>query len=110
MLTKIKRFTTFVFIGSLAMSSLTISAFAQNAPRDRHPMPMDRQHDRVHGQNMPRISWSQMVIGLERQGYNIREIEANHEGWKAEVFDENHVRYELYLNGQGAIVHKKYDE
>lgn len=105
-----KKLTALTLIAAMTVSSLSLPAMAQNAPVGvQQQAPIGMQQAPMAAQTMNRISWSQMVKGLEDQGFIIREIETEHDGWKAEVFDKNGAHYKLYLNGQGAIVHQKYD-
>lgn len=103
MVTTHKKMTALVLIIAMTVSSLSLPAMAQNAPVGVQPQAP------ITGQATNRITWSQMVKSLEDKGYIIREIETEHMGWKAEVFDNNGARLKLYLDGQGNIVRQKYD-
>lgn len=56
-----------------------------------------------------RISWSQLTTQLEKNGYQIREIDQKYDGWKVEVTDKDNRRLELRVDKQGKVVHEKVD-
>lgn len=110
MATITKRITALALIAAITASSLSLPAMAQNAPIGvQQQAPIGMQQAPIAGQVSNRISWSQMVKNLEDKGYIIHEIETEHMGWKAEVFDNNGVRLKLYLDGQANIMRQKYD-
>lgn len=57
-----------------------------------------------------KISWKELTKKLEDQGYRIHELETKYNGWEAEVTDRNDNRFELYLDSNGNIIHKKLDD
>ena len=110
MASKTKRITALALIAALTASSLSLPAMAQNAPAGvQQQAPMGMQQAPINAQIANRMAWSQMVKSLEDKGYIIHEIENEHGGWKAEVFDNSGVRLKLYLDGQANIIRQKYD-
>jgi len=71
------------------------------------PAEAQKRNNRHHDAN--RISWTQLVQKLERDGYQIREIEMKRNGWEANVTRHGE-RYELRLDKGGNIVRQKWDD